>query len=217
MAQIKNGQAGPTTLTVRIDVQRAEPRRGVIAREAVAMNSDMGLVWAEVSFWVGETQIFAQEVLLHSLSIRGWADEIEALFHGRAHVEKQTHYGLERVVHFDIASPELLIQVHQLVYTPEKRRAAYGIAPDVRDRDTLAKALAKHMPKDVARREAETLDVPSYHYEMLIIVDTAIAAGGSGPTGVGPAMYLEPDGDDILRFARDLRAEAEIGLLLGEW
>jgi hypothetical protein len=33
--------------------------------------------------------------------------------------------------------------------------------------------------------------------------------------GEGPAMFLEPDQERLLRFIHDLRSEAEIALLFG--
>jgi hypothetical protein len=189
MAEITNGRTGPGMLAVTIDVLRKEPELGLIGRNSIAMNSDLGLLWTKVAFWVGERETFSQEVLLHSLSLRSWPERIEALIKGRGVTQKETRNGHERVVEFDMASPELIIRVHQYAFRE---------------------------PEDGSSRRAKAPGTVRYIYDMLVIVDTGIDAGEDGVRGEGPAMYLQPELENLIAFARDLRSEAEMALLLDE-
>ena len=54
----------------------------------------------------------------------------------------------------------------------------------------------------------------AYGYEVLIGVDTGIAAGEFGVAGEGPMMRFFPTLDELRQFARDLKAEARIVRLL---
>lgn len=100
MAEISNGLTGGGRLAVRLQVLRKEPPRGIIARGSVAMNSDLTLLWTRVSFWVGEKEIFGQEVLLHSSSILAWSRLVE-----------ESQYDQNTEFWFPVESPELGIMV----------------------------------------------------------------------------------------------------------
>ena len=81
MAEITNGRTEDGFLSIRIDVLRKEPESGMIARNTVDMNSDMGLLWTEVAFQVGRDTIYGQEVLLHSSDIRYFTQSIEDMIY----------------------------------------------------------------------------------------------------------------------------------------
>jgi hypothetical protein len=100
MAELTNGRTDAARLAIRIDVLRQETEQGLFHRQFVMMNSDLGLLWTHVGFWVGEKEIFAQDVLLHSLSIESWAAQIKAM---------NPEIG-ERIP-FAIESPELFMEV----------------------------------------------------------------------------------------------------------
>ena len=59
-------------------------------------------------------------------------------------------------------------------------------------------------------------DSVSARYELLVVIDTGIASGDTGVNGEGPAMYMQPEEKRLLSFICDLRAEAEMALLLDE-
>jgi hypothetical protein len=65
-------------LAVALDMVRPEPRHGHVQRGCVSMNSDLGLLWVNAVYGVGERAIFEQAVLVHSLDLRGLADGILA-------------------------------------------------------------------------------------------------------------------------------------------
>lgn len=215
MAKITNCYDGPAYLAIDIDIQRKEPELGMIARQAVLMNSDLGLLWAQVTFTVGEDHIFSHEVLLHSQDIERWAQAIENLVQGEAYIEKKTHFGYERCVDFDCTSPELIIKVTQLVFMPQPKQdlPEAEIPADLKE---FLESFQKQNPPEPTQEPVEETDTPHYAYELLVILDTGIAAGADGVTGIGPAMFLGPSEEKLLRFARDLRAEARMALLLGE-
>lgn len=50
-------------------------------------------------------------------------------------------------------------------------------------------------------------------YSLQAVVDTAIAAGGR-PTGKGPALLLDAQGEEVRQFIHDLHSETQIALLL---
>lgn len=52
-------------------------------------------------------------------------------------------------------------------------------------------------------------------YEFILAIDSGAICGENGPSSQGPAVYLEPDLEDLVQFLRDLRAESEVALLLG--
>lgn len=54
----------------------------------------------------------------------------------------------------------------------------------------------------------------AYGYEVLIGVDTGIAAGEYGVAGEGPMMRFFPTLDELRQFARDLKSEARFVRLL---
>lgn len=187
MAEITNGRTEDGFLSIRIDVLRKEPESGMIARNTVDMNSDMGLLWTEVAFQVGRDTIYGQEVLLHSSDIRYFTQSIEDMIHEQPQQEQ------ERRILFPVSSPELLITVKQVIY----------------ERDPLTD---NDQPGIKARAEQST----SARYELLAVIDTGIASGESGVNGEGPAMYMQPEEKRLLSFICDLRAEAEMALLLDE-
>ena len=99
----------------------------------------------------------------------------------------------ERKIHFPISSPELLITVKQVIH----------------ERDPLAKN-GQIVKKDRRDRSVST------HYELLVVIDTGVASGEAGVAGEGPAIYMQPEEKHLLSFICDLRAEAEMALLLDE-
>ncbi len=188
MAQINNGKEGAGFLAVNIDVLHKEPEEGFITRNNVGMNSDLGLLWTRISYEVGENEIYSQEVLLHSLSLIEWPRQIQAMLAGKGCIQRETPYGFERSIHFDICSPELLITLRQFCRQPEKRPGG-----------SRSKRNSAH-----------------YRYELMVTVDTVIASGDTEMRGEGPSMFLQPNIDAVLQFAHDLRSEAELALLLDE-
>jgi hypothetical protein len=185
MAEITNGRTEDGYLSIRVDVLRKEPENGMIARNTVDMNSDMGLLWTEVAFQVGRDTIYGQEVLLHSSDIRYFTQALEDMIYEHTQEEQ------ERKIHFPISSPELLITVKQMIHEEDS-----------------VKQDGQHEKK--SRKEHSF----SACYELLVVIDTGIASGDSGVNGEGPAMFLQPDEKRLLSFVCDLRAEAEMALLL---
>ncbi len=186
MAEITNGRSEDGFLSIRIDVLRKEPESGMIARNTVDMNSDMGLLWTEVAFQVGRDTIYAQEVLLHSSDIRYFTQSIEDMIHEQPQQEQ------ERKIHFPVSSPELLVTVKQTIR--EQDRSGEGSS----------------------RKKGKGNFLTTACYELLVVIDTGIASGESGVNGEGPAMYFEPEERRLLSFICDLRSEAEMALLLDE-
>ena len=185
MAEITNGRTEDGYLSIRVDVLRKEPENGMIARNTVDMNSDMGLLWTEVAFQVGRDTIYGQEVLLHSSDIRYFTQALEDMIYEHPQEEQ------ERKIHFPISSPELLITVKQMVH----------------EEDSL-KQDGQHGKKSKKEHSFSAC------YELLVVIDTGIASGDSGVNGEGPGMFLQPDEKRLLSFVCDLRAEAEMALLL---
>ena len=183
MAAITNHRTGAGYLGVSLEILRKEPQDGFISRNCVGMNSEMGLMWTEVSFWVAEQMMFQGEVLLHSSSIRDFTRSLEKAIAVKPTGKRKR---VIKKIDFGICSPELTIKVEQATYRSD---------PD---------------------------DDPDYNpekptftfYNLIFVVDTGIAAGESGVSGEGPAMYFEPNEEDLLAFARDWRAEMEMALLL---
>jgi hypothetical protein len=184
MAEITNGRTEDGYLSIRIDVLRKEPENGMIARNTVDMNSDMGLLWTEVAFQVGRDTIYGQEVLLHSSDIRYFTQALEDMIY--EHPEEEQ----ERKIHFPISSPELLITVKQMIHEQDSEEDG------------------RHNQKNKGK------PIFSARYELLVVIDTGIASGDSGVNGEGPGMFLQPDEKRLLSFVCDLRAEAEMALLL---
>jgi hypothetical protein len=187
MAEITNGRTEDGYLSIRIDVLRKEPESGMIARNTVDMNSDMGLLWTEVAFQVGRDTIYGQEVLLHSSDIRYFTQSLEDM------IQEQPLEEQERRIQFPISSPELLMTVKQIIY----------------ERDPLAE-------DDRQGKNASGDHSTSARYELLVVIDTGIASGDTGVNGEGPGMYLQPEEKRLMSFICDLRAEAEMALLLDE-
>ena len=99
----------------------------------------------------------------------------------------------ERRIYFPISSPELLITVKQIIH----------------ERDPLAE-------DDQPGLKATGEQPVSARYVLLGVIDTGIASGESGVSGEGPALYMQPEEKRLLSFICNLRAEAEMTLLLDE-
>jgi hypothetical protein len=48
---------------------------------------------------------------------------------------------------------------------------------------------------------------PDFSYDLLVLIDTAMGAEGGFVSSAGPAMFLYPQADDLLKFAHELRDE----------
>jgi hypothetical protein len=225
MAEITNRNTGPGLLAARIDFLTKEPERGKVARQQVVMNSDLGLLWTNASFLAGEREIFSQHILLHSRDIRRWGESVQAMLNADPNIQptvrKITPYGFENRLDFDsFSSPELILRVTQHVFTPEKKRSMYqGFPQDAWDERSIKLALASYYPgisQEALEKEFRDFILTTYSYELLVAVDTAVSVGTGGFRGEGPGVYMRPEANQLLDFARDLRSEAEIALLLGE-
>jgi hypothetical protein len=223
MALLSNGKTGPTFLGMQVEFLCKEPTSGSYTRGNVVMNSNMKLLWTEVSFWMGEEIFFKQEVLLHSEDVQDFTGTVLKMLNGEpgyyVEIQKPTHYGFEREVFFDVCSPELVFKVTQRVYTPEKHRKMYEDFPeDAQDEESIKEALTRYLSSEMSQEllniEYEPFVNESYSYEVLLVVDVGIGRGSDGVSGEGPAMYLEPHAEDLTRFIQDLRSEAEVTLLL---
>ncbi len=73
----------------------------------------------------------------------------------------------------------------------------------------MNKILSTHLEPTLRDKPEE-----EHGYEVLIGVDTGIAAGESGVAGEGPAMRFFPTLEELRQFARDLKAEARFVRLL---
>ncbi|MBN1954816.1 MAG: hypothetical protein JW900_07175 [Anaerolineae bacterium] len=168
MAEITGGNTGSGKLAVRIEI--LEKVRGMFAgRGSLRMNAAMGVVRAQVTFVVGDEEIFSHDVLLHRMSVDGWATGVEMLVEGKMGERKEVGVGVE--------SPELEMRV---------------VRRDLPDIPQFKDAL------------------PSY--ELLVLVDSGALNPEEDIAHEGPAMYLEPDADRLVQFARDLRDETEQAL-----
>lgn len=224
MAEINNGREGELFLGVVFDLNRKESPQGVITRNNVAMNSDLGLLWAEISFWVGQKAIFKQEVLLHSNDIRRFTNQMIQIIEAPGRLygllnEHRTENGLERDLSLSITSPELIWRIHQSVYLPGSMHKIFDFPQSDTDELTIKQALAEAFNQepdsDFVREQYTALTEISTGYEFLVAIDAGIARGAQTVRGEGPAMFLEPDQEHLLHFMRDLRSEAEMALLLG--
>jgi len=110
MAELNNGNEGNSFLAVRLDIMRKEPRQGMIARNCVEMNSEMDLLWVNVSYIVGTRTIFEQEVLVHSHDLRNFTSHVE-----EAICNIPPHERERRQFRMDITSPELIIRLDQFI------------------------------------------------------------------------------------------------------
>ena len=224
MAELNNGREGELYLGVVFDLNRKESPQGVITRKNVAMNSDLGLLWAEISFLVGQKTIFSQDVLLHSNDIRRFTSQMIQIIEAPARLyglpnERRTENGLERELSLSITSPELIWRINQSVYLPGSMHKVFDFPPTDTDELTIKQALAEAFNQepdsDFVREQYTALTEISTGYEFLVAIDAGIAQGAQTVRGEGPAMFLEPDQERLLHFVRDLRSEAEMALLLG--
>jgi len=83
---------------------------GMVSHGPIIMNAALGVLRAEVSFWLGEREIFAQEIWLHRMSVEGWLAAVEALISGQTGECKEIVSGPE--------SPELGMTVRCYGSTP---------------------------------------------------------------------------------------------------
>ncbi len=104
MAEIDNEIVGPAHTAAKVEILAKMPARlGMISMVAIGpalLNAGMGVVRARVSFWQGEQELCGHEVLLHSMSVRGWADEVKSLIAGKSERD---------IICFSIDSPELMM------------------------------------------------------------------------------------------------------------
>jgi hypothetical protein len=224
MAELNNGRDGELYLGVVFDLHRKESQHGVIARNHVVMNSDLGLVWAEISFWVGQKAIYTQEVLMHSNDIRRFTSQVIQIIEAPARIyglpnEHRTENGVERELSLSITSPELIWRIRQNVYLPESMHKKFDFpasdANEMTIKQALAEAFNQPPDSDFVREQYTALTEISTSYECLVVIEAGIARGSQTVRGEGPAMFLEPDQERLLRFMHDLRSEAEMVLLLG--
>jgi len=224
MAQLTNGREGKLFLGVHFDFHHKVTKQGIVAREHVNMNSNLGLVWAQVSFQVGKTRIYTQEVLLHAQDVRQFTSlaiqvvESPARMYGLPR-EARTSSGLERELSLNFTSPELILRIRQSVYLPESLQRNFDFSPSEKNEMAIKQALADTFNQDIdsefIQAEYKALSEISTGYEVLVAIDSGIARGAQTVRGEGPAMFLEPDAGQILTFLRDLRSEAEMAIILG--
>ena len=107
MAEIKNYRTGAARLAARLDVLRSGDGPGPVVRgPVVTFGSGKHMVWLHVSFWVGEREIYAQDVMVQYASLRDWPDYIERLARGEI-----------QECGFPPESPELIIDIWR--YEPD--------------------------------------------------------------------------------------------------
>jgi hypothetical protein len=120
MAEITNGCTGPGQLAVRIDILDRVQGMGMVFHGPIMMNVGLGVLRAEVSFWVGEREIYEQEVWLHRMSVEGWSAAVKALISGQTGECKKIVSGPE--------SPELRMAVRRYDSTLDGP-ASEGVGP----------------------------------------------------------------------------------------
>jgi hypothetical protein len=225
MAEITNGQTGNQQIGIQINFLRKEVGQGIIERGCVSMNSDMGLLWTEVSFFVAEEPFYAQEVLLHSSDVRSFTRSVQQIIEFRDEYDiprlnsKTNQYGIDRTVQFDITSPELLIRLDQHVYIEQKKCKNFqDFIENTMDQEAVERSLRQlvtdHASSSASEQKRHQIIRSSRSYEMQVIIDIGIARGASGSSDEGPAMVLLPEEGALLRFIRDMRSEAELVLLM---
>ena len=100
MAEIKNNATDAAQLAVRIEILEKVAGKGMVSHGPLKLNAERGIARTHVSFWVGDHEIFRNEVLMHKMSVKTWTEEISALIEGRLG---------PREVNFGLESPELLM------------------------------------------------------------------------------------------------------------
>jgi hypothetical protein len=224
MAELNNGREGELYLGVSFNLHRKVSGQGLIARQNVNMNSNLGLLWAEITFTVAKKPIYVQEVLLHAIDIRRFTSQMIQVIESPARIyglprETRTPTGLERELSLSITSPELVWRIRQSVYLPENLLKRFDFPSQDASEKNIKQALAETFNQDVnsefIRLQYQALTEISTGYEVLVAIDAGIAQGAQTVRGEGPAMFLEPDADRLLGFMRDIRSEAEMALLLG--
>ena len=121
MAEITNGRTGPGRLAVRVDIVDGMQGTGMVAHGPIIMSTQGGVLRTEVSFWVGEREIFKQEIWLHRMTVEGWLALVEALISGQTWGHQEIVSGPE--------SPELRMTVRR-----------YGSAPSDPDSEDVEPA-----------------------------------------------------------------------------
>jgi len=197
MAEINNARTGAAYLAARLEILRKEPEHGVINRNCVEMNSDLGLLWMNLSLWVGEREIFSQNIMVHCLDVDQLAQDLQRLKQGDCRIRKVTHYGVENSICFGLTSPELLLTIRQAVIMQD---------PHLVQRYLNGENITEEL--EVEGNEMDPI------YEMWIGVDTGIAAGASHVKGDGPMLYFQPTYSQLDQFIKDFHTEKEVALLL---
>lgn len=224
MAKLNNGRDGELFLGVTFDMHHKVSKQGMVKRNHVNMNSNLGLVWAKISLKVGLKSIYAQEVLIHAQDIRQFTSQVIQVIESPARMygfprENRTASGLERELALNFTSPELILRVRQSVYLPDSIRRNFDFNPSDSNEMSIKQALAEAFNQDVdsdfVRNEYKALSEISAGYEFLAVIDAGIGRGSLTVRGEGPAMFLEPDGEQLKGFMRDLRSETEMALMLG--
>jgi len=224
MAELNNGREGELYLGVVFDLHHKVAPQGIIARNHVNMNSDLGLLWAEVSFWVGKKSIYNQDVLVHAEDIRRFSDQALQIIQAPAREyglpkEYRTTTGLERELSLNFTSPELICRIRQSVFLSESMNKNFDVSPYDASEEAVKQALAEvfntEPDSEFVHAQYKALTEISTSYEMLVVIEAGIGRGSKTVRGEGPAMFLEPDQERLLRFIHDLRSEAEIALLFG--
>ncbi len=101
MAVITNNAASAAQLAVRIDVLERVKGTGLVSHGAVKVEAEHGVVRSNVSFWVGDREIFRSEVFLHQMTVSEWMENIQALVDGE--------FGPRQEINFGFESPELML------------------------------------------------------------------------------------------------------------
>ncbi|HEY4692049.1 MAG TPA: hypothetical protein VIH16_01305 [Bellilinea sp.] len=224
MAELNNGREGDLYLGVTFDLHHKVLPQGIVARNHVNMNSDLGLLWAAVCFWVGTRPIYTQDILLHADDIRRFSDQMLQVIETPARPfgwpkEYRTSTGLERELSLNFTSPELICRVRQSVYLAESNFRSFDVSPHDASESAVKQALAEvfnaEPDSDFVHAQYKSLTEVSTSYEVLVVIEAGIGRGSPTVRGEGPAMFLEPDQERLQCFIRDLRSEAEIGLLFG--
>lgn len=224
MAELNNGREGELYLGVTFDLHHRVSPQGVIARNHVNMNSDLGLLWVEISYRVGIKPIYAQDVLVHAEDIRRFSGQVLQAIDAPERMyglpkEFRTNTGIEREMSLNFTSPELICRVRQSVFLPERIYKNIDISPSDASEEAVKQALAEvfnaEPDSDFVQAQYKSLTEISSSYEVLVVIEAGIGRGSQTVRGEGPAMFFEPEIDTLSRFIRDLRSEAEMTLLLG--
>jgi len=224
MAELNNGREGELYLGVVFDLHHKVAPQGIITRNHVNMNSDLGLLWTEVSFWVGNKSIYNQDVLVHVEDIRRFSDQALQVIQAPAREyglpkEYRTTTGLERELSLNFTSPELICRLRQSVFLSESMNknsasSSYDASEEL-VKQALAEVFNTEPDSEFVQAQYKALTEISTSYEMLVVIEAGIGRGSKTVRGEGPAMFLEPDQERLQRFIHDLRSETEIALLFG--